>query len=126
MEENFGFGQFGRQRQRSQVQIILYVDVGPSFIGHVKSHLQKMFLLNYLCIKKILSLYHFLVNDQHVKDGVAVGVLVVWVGVSGQNQSIALLLAEAGGKTQRVLAPVHVAVVICQWTAINLETKLKQ
>jgi hypothetical protein len=60
-----------------------------------------------------MAFYHFLVNDQHVKDGVAVGVLVVGVGVSRQNQPVALLLAEARGETQRVLAPVHVAVVIC-------------
>lgn len=71
-----------------------------------------------------MSVYHFLVNDEHVEDGVAVGVLVVGVGVPGQNQPVAFLLAEAGGETERVLAPVHVAVVICQRIAVNLDRKI--
>jgi len=44
--------------------------------------------------------------------GVSVGVLEVGIGSSGQNQSEALFLRQAGGKTQGVFAPINITIIV--------------
>lgn len=54
----------------------------------------------------------FFVNDEHVKNGVAVDVLIIGIGVLSQHQPVAFLLTQARSEAQRIFAPVNVAVVV--------------
>ena len=47
-------------------------------------------------------------DDEHVEDCVAVGILEVRIGTFGHDEPVAFLLTETGRKGQRILAPVHV------------------
>lgn len=51
----------------------------------------------------------FLVNNEHVKNSVAVRVPVIGIRASGQHQPIALFLAQTRGKAQRVFTPINVS-----------------
>ncbi len=52
--------------------------------------------------------HHVVVDDHDVGDRVAVGVLEIRVATPGQDEAVALLLAQHGREAQRVLAPRHV------------------
>jgi hypothetical protein len=49
-------------------------------------------------------------NDKHVHDRVAIGVLKVGVGALGDEQTHTLFLAQTGCKTEWVFPPVHISV----------------
>ena len=54
--------------------------------------------------------YHVVVDDQDVRDCVAVRVCQVVVGAAGEDEAVALLLAKHSREAQGVLAPGHVPV----------------
>lgn len=42
------------------------------------------------------SIYHFIVDDEHVEDGVTVGILQVRIGTFSHDEPVTFLLAKAG------------------------------
>ena len=42
------------------------------------------------------SFYHFIVDDEHVEDGVTVGILQVRIGTISHDEPVTFLLAKAG------------------------------
>lgn len=93
VEEHFDARQLSRQGQRREIQKVLDVQIGAGLVAHVEGG-------------------ELFVNDEHVENSVAVDVLIIGIGVLRQHQPIALLLTQARGEAQRILAPVNVALVV--------------
>lgn len=54
-----------------------------------------------------------------MKNRVSIEILVIWISFLRQHESVALLLTETRGKTQWVLAPIHITIVIGERTHDN-------
>lgn len=93
VEKHFDTRQLRGERQRREVENISQRQVGAALVGHVERG-------------------QLLVDDEEMQHGIPVDVLVVGIGLLRQHQPEAFFLAETRGEAERVLAPVHVALVV--------------